>query len=70
MKSDRGHSYWRPAYRRGGDDHFDRGESRLEEAGLLLTLASAARLLVGNLRSVPAEVQPDLSTDISRSSLG
>jgi hypothetical protein len=52
------------------DDHFDRGESRLEEAGLLLTLASASRLLVGNLRSVPAEVQPDLSTDISGSSLG
>lgn len=43
------------------EQHFDRGESRLEEVGLLLTLASTSRLLGGNLRAVPAEVQPDLS---------
>lgn len=45
--------------------YFDRGESRLEEVGVLLTLASASRLLVGNLRAVPAEVEPDLSTRAS-----
>ncbi|MGH9888394.1 MAG: hypothetical protein ACREBE_22860, partial [bacterium] len=44
-------------------DHFDRGEDRLEEVGLLLTLASASELLCGGLRSVPAAAQPDFSTD-------
>ena len=43
------------------EQHFDRGESRLEELGVVLTLASASRLLTGNLRSVPAEVEPELS---------
>lgn len=41
--------------------HFDHGDSRLEEVGVLLTLATASRLLSGELRAVPAEAQPDLS---------
>jgi hypothetical protein len=45
-------------------DHFDRGEDRLEELGLLLTIASASDLLFGGLRSVPAAAQPDLATDL------
>lgn len=52
----------RGAARRLLDRHFDRGESLLEEVGLLLTLATASRLLSGDLRAVPAEAQPDLST--------
>lgn len=43
------------------DHHFDRGENRLEEVGMLLTLATASRLVSGGLRAVPAEAQPDLS---------
>jgi asparagine synthase (glutamine-hydrolysing) len=43
------------------DRHFDHGESRLEEVGVVLTLATASRLLSGELRAVPAEAQPDLS---------
>lgn len=50
--------------------HFDHGENRLDEVGVLLTLASASRLLVGNLRSVPAEVQPDLSTSVVAGPIG
>jgi asparagine synthase (glutamine-hydrolysing) len=44
------------------DRHFDRGEGHLEEIGVLLTLATASRLLSGDLRAVPAEAQPDLSS--------
>jgi asparagine synthetase B (glutamine-hydrolysing) len=44
-------------------DYFDRGEDRLEEVGLLLTLASASDLLFDGLRSVPPAAQPDFSTD-------
>lgn len=50
--------------------HFDHGENRLDEVSVLLTLASASRLLVGNLRSVPAEAQPDLSTSVVVSPIG
>lgn len=41
--------------------HFDGGDRNLEEVGVLLTLASAAQVLAGNLRTVPTEVQPDLT---------
>lgn len=43
------------------DHHFDLGENRVEEVGVLLTLATVSRLLCGDLRAVPAEAQPDLS---------
>ncbi|HEX8106905.1 MAG TPA: hypothetical protein VF516_04210 [Kofleriaceae bacterium] len=44
------------------DQHFEHGQIRLEEVGMLLTLATASHLLSGDLRTVPAEAQPDLST--------